>query len=114
MKLLARMKPTITSGLRLTILLIMLCVPVITYWGCGSSGSSPGEPQVLARVEVPGYLEDLSLPVYADLEDAEGDYYALVIATKTELDKAGATYRVIDQYLPGTFYLMAVLFVEGV
>jgi len=76
--------------------------------GCSSSGSSPDEPRVLARVEVPAYLEDLNLPVYADLEDAGGSYYALVIATKTQLNKAGATYRVIDEYLPGTDYLIAL------
>jgi hypothetical protein len=70
-------------------------------------------PQVLARVEVPGYLEDLPLPVYADIEDAEEIYYALVIATKTQLDKAGVTYRVIDVYTPGTRYLIALEEDEG-
>jgi hypothetical protein len=105
MKPISLMKPAVTIGLRLTVLFILLCVSVIVYWGC--SGSSGNEPQVLARVEVPGELEDLSLPVYADLEDAEGTYYAVVIATKTELDKAGVTYRVIDQYEPGTYYLIA-------
>jgi hypothetical protein len=69
--------------------------------------------QVLARVEVPGYLEDLNLDVYADLEDAAGTYYALVIATKRQLDDAGVTYRIIDEYLPGTSYLIALADAEG-
>jgi hypothetical protein len=69
--------------------------------------------QVLARVEVPGFLEDLNLSVYAELEDGAGTYYALVIATQAELESAGATYRVIDDYLPGTRYLIALEEAEG-
>lgn len=69
--------------------------------------------QVLARVEVPTYLEDLNLDVYADLEDAAGTYYALVIATKRQLDNAGVTYRIIDEFVPGTSYLIALEDVEG-
>jgi hypothetical protein len=64
--------------------------------------------QVLARVEVPGFLEDLNLPVYAELEDAAETYYALVIATRAELEGAGVAYRVIDDYVPGTRYLVAL------
>jgi len=93
---------------RLAILLILLCVPIISYLGCSINSSSTSEPRVLARVEVPGYLEDLNLPVYADFEDAEGTYYALVIATKRQLDSAGVTYRVVDEYIPGTKYLIAL------
>jgi hypothetical protein len=111
MKRIRLMKPTVRIGLWLTMLL--LCVSVISYLGCGGSGSSAGESQVLARVEVPEYLEDLNLPVYADLEDAEGTYYALVIATKTQLNEAGVTYRVIDEHIPGTYYLIALEDVEG-
>jgi hypothetical protein len=104
------MKPKSKIELRLTILLIALCVSIISYLGCSSSS---GEPQVLARVEVPEYIEDLSLPVYAGIEDADEIYYALVIATKTQLDKAGVTYRVIDVYTPGTRYLIALEEDEG-
>ena len=108
------MKPTVKIELRLTMLLIMmLCVSAMIYLGCSGTGSSSDERQVLARVEVPAYLEDLNLPVYADLEDAEGTYYALVIATKTQLGNAGVTYRVIDECIPGTYYLIALEDVEG-
>jgi hypothetical protein len=107
------MKPMVKIRLRLTILFIMLCVSVMIHLGCSGTGSSPGEPEVLARVDVPRYLEDLDLPVYADIEDAEGKYYALVIAKKTQLDEAGVTYRVIDEYIPGTYYLIAQEGVEG-
>lgn len=69
--------------------------------------------QVLARVEVPGFLEDLNLPVYAELEDAAGTYYALVVATEAELESAGVTYRIIDDFTPGTRYLIAHSEVDG-
>ncbi|MEI6258638.1 MAG: M20/M25/M40 family metallo-hydrolase [Deltaproteobacteria bacterium] len=65
------------------------------------------EPRVLARVEVPGMLQDLKLPVYAGLVDGSGVYYAMVIATRTQLNAAGVIYRVIDECPPDTDYLLA-------
>ena len=63
MKLISFMKPTVKIELRLTMLLIMmLCVSAMIYLGCSGTGSSSDERQVLARVEVPAYLEDLNLP----------------------------------------------------
>lgn len=104
------MKPKLAIELRLTILLIALCIAIISYLGCSSS--SP-EPQVLARVEVPGYIEDLNLPVYAGIEDGTETFYALVIATRTQLDNAHVTYRIIDKYTPGKRYLIALEEYEG-
>ena len=105
------MKPKIMIVLRITIALISLCIMVISSSGC--SRSSADESRVLARVEVPGYVEDLNLPVYAGIEDAAEIYYALVIATKAQLDNAGVTYRIIDQYKPGKRYLIAREEYEG-
>ena len=66
------------------------------------------DPPVLARVEVPGKLQDiLNLPVYTGLVDGSGVYYALVITTRSQLNAAGVTYRVIDESPPGTDYLLA-------
>ena len=65
------------------------------------------DPQVLARVEVPKKLQDLNLPVHAGLVDGSGVYYALVITTRTQLNAAGVTYRVIDECPPDTDYLLA-------
>ncbi len=106
------LKSNVRMELGLALLLILSCLSVISSVGC-STGSAAGEPKVLARVEVPGYLEELNLPVYADIEDAEETYYALVIATKTQLDNAGVAYRIIDEYVPGTRYLIAREEVEG-
>ncbi|MDQ5986293.1 MAG: hypothetical protein CSYNP_02014 [Syntrophus sp. SKADARSKE-3] len=110
------MTQTVKIELKLTMLFIALCLSIMSYLGCsgnGSSGTTPGAPQVLARVEVPEYLEDLNLPVYADIVDGQKTYYALVIATRTQLDNAGVTYRVIDDYISGTRYLIAQEDVEG-
>ncbi len=65
------------------------------------------DPQVLARVEVPGKLQELNLPVYAGLVDGAGVYYALAIATRAQLNAAGVTYRVIDECPSNTDYLLA-------
>ncbi|MFH0997221.1 MAG: M20/M25/M40 family metallo-hydrolase [Pseudomonadota bacterium] len=65
------------------------------------------DPQVLARVEVPEKLQDIDLPVYTGLIDGSGVYYALAIATRTQLNAAGVTYRVIDECPPDTDYLLA-------
>ena len=81
-------------------------VGMIGHTGCSDSNSS-SRSQVLARVEVPEYLEDLNLPVYADMEDGDEVYYALVIALESELIAANVTYRVLDDYLPGVRYLIA-------
>ncbi|RJR34770.1 MAG: Zn-dependent exopeptidase M28 [Deltaproteobacteria bacterium] len=76
----------------------------------GQAGEPPSslQSQVLARVEVPGLLQDLNLPVYADLTDAAGKYYALVIAPRTRLETAGVSFQTLDAYSPGTRYLLAL------
>lgn len=100
-------KTDLTLTLKLIVLPILVCLVAMTYWSCSTGGPAAGAQQILARVEVPGDLEDLNLPVYADLEDEDGVYYALVIATKAELDRAGVPYRIIDIFTPGTRYIIA-------
>lgn len=75
--------------------------------GLAGEPPSSSESQVLARVEVPGLLRDLNLPVYADLTDAAGKYYALVIASRARLEEAGVSFQTLDEYSPGTRYLLA-------
>ena len=93
-----------------TAIFIFLALLAIVISGCGggsSSNSTGGQQVVLARVEVPGYLEDLTLPVYQDLDDGNGTYYALVIASLDQLSAAHVFFQVIDQFVPGTRYLIA-------
>ena len=93
-----------------TAIFIFLALLAIVISGCGGGGSSNstgGQQVVLARVEVPGYLEDLTLPVYQDLDDGNGTYYALVIASLDQLSAAYVSFQIIDQFVPGTRYLIA-------
>ena len=87
-------------------------VHFFALWGMVPVGLAEQFPasagfQVLARVEVPGSLKDLDLPVYADLVDGAGKYYVLVIAPPDHLHKAGVAFQALDEYLPGTRYLIA-------
>jgi hypothetical protein len=92
---------------------IAMAFVFLTLWvmapaGLGKDPAAPAGLQVLARVEVPGSLGDIALPVFCDLIDGAGRYYALVIATQEDLKTAGVDFRVIDEYLPGTRYLIAL------
>ncbi len=98
-------------ALAIAVILLSGGLLILSHWGCGGSTT---ESRVLARVEVPGYLEDLDLPVYADIEDGDENYYALVIVPQSQLDRAGVTYRIIDADAPpGTRYLIAREDFEG-
>jgi hypothetical protein len=91
---------------RLGLAVLGLMLLLLTMAGWAPEPTASEEPMVLARVEVPGSLLELNLPVYADLLDGAGQYYALVIATPAQVKMTGA-FRVIDAYLPGTRYLIA-------
>ena len=90
---------------------ILFCLPIVflIVWllSCASCGNDRSDTMVLARVEVPGTLQDIKLPVYAELEDGNKTYYVLVIASIDQLRNAGVSFRVIDRYTPGTGYLLA-------
>lgn len=102
--------PNLTKK-RLTLLVLATFSLVwLITGGAGLTVEQPSSPesQVLARVEVPDLLRNLDLPVYADLTDAAGKYYALVIATPARLKLSGVTFQILDEYLPGTRYLLAI------
>lgn len=71
-----------------------------------NSNGSTTESQVLARVEIPGDISEINLPVYALLEDNQDVYYALVISTESEMKNAGVTYKVISEHLAGADYIL--------
>ena len=109
---------TIQKGLLLTILLFCMSLLIAMKMGCSSqSGDSASAPvgdtgsadgsQVLARVEVPGDISEIPLPIYEVLDDNNDVYYALVISTEADLKNAGVTYTVISQHLTGADYLLA-------
>jgi len=94
------------SRLLLVTVLVVLGVVAATGWTCDAAASA--EVQFLARVEAPGSLADLNLPVYADMVDGAGKYYTLVIAAQAQLQGAGVAFLVIDACSPGTRYLIAL------
>lgn len=52
-------------------------------------------PAVLAKVEVVGMVDQLGVPVYAHLQDANGFDYALVVSTKNQMDSLNLKYRIL-------------------
>lgn len=82
----------------------VLC-PVTMAGDAGNGGTS--SDLVLARVEAPGMINDLPVPVHADLVDGQGVYYALVLAPRDLLQDAGVVATVLDVAPAGTRYLLA-------
>ncbi|MFH1134830.1 MAG: M28 family metallopeptidase [Pseudomonadota bacterium] len=70
-------------------------------------GTAVGESRVLARVEIPGVLQDLDLPVYAHLIDGQGGSYALAIAPLETLQAGGFSFQVIAAHRAGNRYILA-------
>ena len=101
-------KPTNKSRPWLSVVFIFLALWVMAPSGWANEATAPAGVQVLARVEVPGSLGDLNLPVFSDQIDGARKHYALAIATQAQLQMAGVSFRVIDEYLPGTRYLIAL------
>ncbi|NIO80978.1 MAG: PKD domain-containing protein [Candidatus Aminicenantes bacterium] len=97
------------KGLRsLLIIKFVFLVVIVSFFTTGQGlvyGEKTGTP-VLAQVEVEGMLTDLGLPVYAHLQDAAGEDYALVIASQAQLDRAGVRYSILDENARGADYFI--------
>ncbi len=64
------------------------------------------DPPILARINLVVRVDRLDLPVYAALQDAWGQDYALVIAPRVQLDRAGWPYQVLDADSRGREYVI--------
>jgi PKD repeat protein len=97
------------KGLRsLLIIKFVFLVVIFSFFTTGQGlvySEKTGTP-VLAQVEVEGMLTDLGLPVYAHLQDAAGEDYALVIASQAQLDRAGVRYVILDENARGADYFI--------
>jgi len=62
----------------------------------------------LARIDVTGAPESLGLPVYAHLQDASGQDYALVVAPPEQLATSGFAYRALDTLAGASSYWIAL------
>lgn len=78
-----------------------LCTLVFSLLLLGSlvpAGAQAPGTRVLARVDVNGAPEALGLPVYAHLQDAAGQAYALVIASPAQLALSRRNYKTLDTF----------------
>jgi uncharacterized repeat protein (TIGR01451 family) len=65
------------------------------------------QPLILARVNLGGPWTEIGLPVYAELQDASGQAYTLVLASAGRLAASGQPYQVLDGQVSGVTYLIA-------
>jgi hypothetical protein len=86
------------------VLAVALLVATILVWNAQSLSA---EPLALARVEVTGHLEEIPLPVYADLTAASHEY-ALVQAPLSQLKQLKVSYQVLDPDTTGASYLIGI------
>ncbi len=72
--------------------------------------------QVLAKVDITESINRISLPVYAHLQGATDQDYALVIATQSQISLSGHTYEILEtipEDLQDTNYLIGLERVAG-
>ncbi len=77
---------------------------MIIAWPCFVSDAWP---QVLARINLARPVTELSLPVYARLQDVSGQDYVLAVTGKNELKQSGWTYQILDSGGQPSDFIMA-------
>jgi hypothetical protein len=89
--------------------LLMILFPLFHQLSARAVESAPPfEQRVLARVDVAGNIEDLGIPIYADLVDSSGQEYLLTIANPETLGHLKDRVRVLDPEAEGKRYLIAL------
>lgn len=83
---------------------------IFSFLTCAPSFAAKPDQPVLARVDVEGVVDDLTLPVFAHLVDGTGADYALVIATQKQLNQAGVQYSILDKTAAGADYFILSMF----
>ena len=73
---------------------VLIIIAASMFMGAESIAAAVSSP-VLARVELTGSADQLGVPVYAVLQDAVGQTYALVSAPETELRKGGQAFQIL-------------------
>jgi hypothetical protein len=87
------------------ILLFTTLFPTTSAWPGDTAPKA--ERQVLARVDVSGNIEDVGIPVYADLVDSSGQEYLLTIVPPDTLGKLKEHVTVLDADAVGKRYILA-------
>jgi hypothetical protein len=89
----------------LVILLLAIALG-LSVFAAPLQGQTASATDALVRVEVKGPIQALGLPIYAHLQDASGNDYALVIAPVERVSSTGAPFQVLDDPAsPGAYYL---------
>ena len=76
-------------------------------WAAAPGWCLGGEAPALVRIPVKGNPAQVSLPVYAHVQDAAGGEYVLAKASLPELAAAGWPHDVLDSQADGARYLQA-------
>jgi PKD repeat protein len=95
------------TGIPGVVLLMFIC----TFFHPLSSQAREGDPleqRVLARIDVAGNIEDLGIPIHADLVDSSGQEYLLTIAAPATLEHLKERVRILDPAAEGKRYLIAL------
>ena len=94
-----------TNRMAMFIILAALAVGMPQFSAHGQDQTTFGT-DVLFRVEVKGPIQTIGLPIYANLRDAAGNDYALVIASLKQITGTGLSYQILDDPAsPGAYYL---------
>ena len=100
------------STLRLRLAYLLSFLAIFASVAGAQDAQNSSETEVLARVEVTETLSELELPVYAHLQDAVGQDYALVITSVLQLNEARVPYEILDPITvrdDGKFYMIAMM-----
>ena len=84
----------------------MLLVGLVVSGAGISLAAHAAEPLVLARVEMSEAMTR-ALPVYAQLQDAAGKEYAVVLAPRAQVEASGAPYRGFETAVRASDYVIA-------
>ena len=79
--------------------------------GAAPAGAGTDSP-LLARIDVPGPRASFPLPVRAQLRDAAGQDYVLVVAAAGDLEASGWNFQILDDDATGD-YVLAFEFRKG-
>lgn len=91
-------------GPRSILALVVLLLFALPMTALGQGNGS----LVLARVEVTKALQESGLPVYTQLPDENGRFFAMVLTGRDRLEASGLSCQILDQDIPaGTRYLIA-------
>ena len=77
----------------------------------GFASEAPGT--ILARIDVSGPVSFFPLPVFAQLQDATGQFYLLVEGTSANLAQSGQTFQILDPDAAAGNYILAFEFRTG-